>query len=120
MLVPVASGLDDNDAVREAYADKMLNDLGRLVGEDVRSSLTVCRTFSQRDFRNAFNAYKGTALGLSHTLMQTAVFRPRQRSKKVGNLFYVGQYTHPGIGMPMTLISATLIGQMIGGQEGSD
>jgi len=120
MLVPVAAGLHDDDTVRESYTNQMLDYLERLVGEEVRSSLTVCKPFSHRDFSRVFNAYQGTALGVSHTLMQTAVFRPRQQSKKVANLFYVGQYTHPGIGMPMTLISATLVGQMISEKRSRD
>lgn len=113
MLVPVAAGLDDNDEVREQYTGQMLDYLEHLLGEELRSSLTVCTPFSQRDFTAVFNAYRGTALGLSHTLRQTAIFRPRHRSRRVANLFYAGQYTHPGIGMPMVLIAATLVSQMI-------
>jgi len=113
MLVPVASGLEDSDEVRERFTEQMLDYLEHLVGEELRSSITVCTPFSQRDFRATFNAYQGTALGLSHTLMQTAVFRPRHRSRRVSNLFYSGQYTHPGIGMPMTLIASTLVHEVI-------
>ncbi|NLG34323.1 MAG: phytoene desaturase, partial [Lentisphaerae bacterium] len=58
-----------------------------------------------------YHAFRGTALGLSHTLMQTAVFRPAMRSRKVGNLYFAGQYTHPGIGVPMVMISADVTAQ---------
>jgi 1-hydroxy-2-isopentenylcarotenoid 3,4-desaturase len=60
-------------------------------------------------FKQRYNAYKGTALGLSHTLMQSALFRPDCKSKKVKNLYYTGQYVHPGIGVPMTLISSDIV-----------
>jgi len=69
----------------------------------------VKRLFSHRDFSSYYNAYKGTALGLAHTLRQTAVFRPAQRSKKVKGLYYSGQYAHPGIGVPMVIIGSQIL-----------
>jgi phytoene desaturase len=68
---------------------------------------------THRDFSSLYNAYKGTALGLAHTLKQTAVFRPSHRSKKVKNLYYTGQYTHPGIGVPMVVISSQILAKEI-------
>jgi 1-hydroxy-2-isopentenylcarotenoid 3,4-desaturase len=83
------------------------------VGEPISDSIEVRRIFSHRDFAGEYNAYKGTALGLAHTLFQTAIFRPSYRSRKVSNLYYAGQYTHPGIGVPMTLISAEVVAEKI-------
>jgi phytoene dehydrogenase-like protein len=65
------------------------------------------------DFAKDYNAYKGTALGLAHTLFQTAIFRPAHRSKKVKGLYYTGQYTHPGVGVPMTLIASELVADLV-------
>jgi phytoene desaturase len=79
-----------------------------LIGSSIHDDLAVKRLFSHRDFKSEYNAWKGTALGLSHTLAQTAIFRPGRRSKKVAGLWYAGQYTHPGVGVPMTLIAAEL------------
>lgn len=107
-LVPVPAGLKDDDRTRERYADKVLTHLEELIGEQFINRIMVKRIYSHRDFSVDYNAYQGTALGLAHTLRQTALFRPRIQSKKVKNLFYVGQYTQPGIGMPMCLISAEL------------
>jgi len=109
VLVPTAPGLSDSDETREKYADKIIRHLEGLIGEDISHSLAVKRIFSQRDFIEDYNAYKGTALGISHTLFQTAVFRPAHRNKKVGNLFYTGNYTHPGIGVPMVTISSEVL-----------
>ncbi len=114
VLVPVASGLADDDETREAYAKKIIEHLEGQLGESITSSIVVKKVFSQRDFKELFNAYKGTALGLAHTLFQSAVFRPKFRSKKVRGLYYAGQYTHPGIGVPMTIIAGEVVSNIIG------
>ena len=106
VLVPAAAGLDDSDAVREAYADQVIRHVERITGEEIAPHVEVKRIFSQRDFAADYHAWKGTALGISHTLMQTAAFRPAMRSRKVRNLHFAGQYTHPGIGVPMVMIAA--------------
>jgi phytoene desaturase len=106
VLVPVAPGLADDDERREAYAEEILAHFERITGEAIRSGIVVRRIFSHRDFHREYNAFRGTALGLAHTLGQTAFFRPPLRSRKVPNLFYAGQYTHPGVGLPMVLIAA--------------
>lgn len=108
VLVPVAAGLDDTDEVREAYADRIIRQLERVTGETIAPHIQVRRIYSHRDYAADYHAWKGTALGLAHTLMQTAVFRPPLRSRKVRNLHFAGQYTHPGIGVPMVLIAAEI------------
>lgn len=113
VLAPVAAGLEDDDDTRERFADRIIGYLEELVGEHIRDTVVSRTVFSQRDFAGVFNAYRGTALGLSHTLLQTAVFRPSHRSKRVSNLYYTGQYTHPGIGLPMALISAEVVSGII-------
>ena len=113
ILVPTAAGLKDDDSVIEEYGDVVLDHVAKVTGEDFRSGVKVKRIYSTRDFEHDYNAYKGTALGLSHTLFQTAVFRPSHRSKKVGNLYYTGQYTHPGVGIPMAIISSEIISKEI-------
>jgi phytoene desaturase len=84
-----------------------------ITGEDLTQDVAVQRIYTHRDFIQDYNAFKGTALGLSHTLMQTAIFRPTNRSKKIENLFYTGQYTHPGVGVPMTLIASEIVAEVI-------
>jgi phytoene desaturase len=108
VLVPVAADLVDDDTIREQYAEKILSHLETITGESIKDAIIVKRAFTHRDFRELFNAYKGTALGLAHTLFQSALFRPAPRSKKVRGLIYAGQYTHPGIGVPMCIISGEL------------
>jgi len=108
-LIPVAPGLDDNDQVRAQVEEETFEHFENLIGEKIRDNIQVKRIFSHRDFISDYNALKGTALGLSHTLDQTAVFRPDHKSKKVKNLYYSGQYNHPGVGVPMTIISSVVL-----------
>jgi len=105
-LVPVAPGLEDRDETRERFAEQVLDHFESITGERIRDAIEVRRIYSHRDFSADYRAFKGTALGLAHTLFQTAIFRPAMRSRRLPNLYYAGQYTHPGVGVPMTLIAA--------------
>jgi phytoene desaturase len=113
ILVPVAPGLDDSSEIKNRYSDKILAHLEQVIGQPVRENIQTMRLFSQSEFANTFYAHQGTALGLSHTLFQTAFFRPSHRNKQARGLYYTGQYTHPGIGVPMTIISAQILAGMI-------
>ena len=113
VLVPVAAGLEDTEAGRERFEAQILDDLEAQLGQAIRPHIVLRRTFAHRDFSARYNAYKGTALGLAHTLRQTALFRPRRHSKTVPGLYFTGHYTHPGIGVPMTLISSQLVAEEV-------
>lgn len=113
ILVPIAAGIQDTPEIREHYKQKIYTDLEGVLGTDIRPLIEVERVLSINDYTSLYHAYKGSALGLSHTLFQTAIFRPLQRSKKVKKLFFTGQLTHPGIGVPITLISSEIVAQMI-------
>jgi phytoene desaturase len=113
ILVPVAPGLKDSDKIRSSFSDKIILDFENITSQKIHNRVLYKRIYSHRDFIEDYNSYKGTALGLNHTLLQSAFFRPQNKSKKVKNLYYVGQYTQPGIGMPMCLISAELVFQRI-------
>jgi phytoene desaturase len=109
LLVPVAPGLNDTDAFRSQYLPQVLDHVQKVTGHDLRDGCETLRVFGPRDFEHDYHAWGGTALGLAHTLFQTAIFRPAHRSKKVTNLWYSGQYTHPGVGVPMTLIASDIV-----------
>jgi len=113
VLIPVAAGLEDTEEARQKYFDKTIEHMELLAGENIRDHIVVKRIFAHNDFSKRYNAYKGTALGLAHTLKQTAVFRPKHESKKVKNLYYTGHYNHPGIGVPMVIISSQILANMI-------
>jgi phytoene desaturase len=116
VLVPIAPGLKTDEDFRKSYGDKIITHLEGLIGQEFRDDIEVLRYFGPEDFASDYSAFKGTALGLAHTLGQTAVFRPSMRNRKLRNLFYAGQYTHPGVGVPMTLIAADIIADAVGKQ----
>ncbi len=118
VFVPIASGLAYTPAELEQYADRVLATMEKEMGiADIKKRIEVKRLFCVKDFAERYNSFKGTALGLSHTLSQTALFRPANRSKRLRNLFYVGGNTNPGIGMPICLISAELAYKKITGNR---
>lgn len=116
VLVPIAAGLDYDDAFLKKYGDKVIDEIAKYYGiADLKDRIIVRSHYSVKNFTADYNAFKGSALGLAHTLMQTAIFRPNNIHPKVKNLFYVGAGTNPGIGMPIALISAELAYKRIEG-----
>jgi phytoene desaturase len=113
ILVPCALGLDDPDDIRDRYFTRVMDRMENLTGERLRDSIVFRETASIREFRRDYNAHEGTAFGLGQTLFQTAYFRPMNRSKKLSNLYYAGQYTVPGTGTTMSMISGKLASMRI-------
>lgn len=109
VLVPIASGLEISDEQKEAYADRVLALMEQEMGlAGLRQNIEYKRIYTVENFAADYNAFRGSALGLAHNLMQTAIFRPKNFSKKVRGLYYVGAGTNPGIGTQICLISAEL------------
>lgn len=120
VLVPIAAGLRYDDKLLEHYADKTLETIEKHMHvKDLRERIVYKKLFSVKDFESQYNSYKGSALGLAHTLRQTALGRPNNISKKVKDLYYVGAGTNPGIGMPICLISAELMYKRLIGSNAS-
>jgi phytoene desaturase len=107
-LVPIAAGLEDTPELRQHYRDLVLDDVAEHTGVDLRDRIVVEERFCVDDFADRYNSTQGTALGLAHTLRQTALFRPSHRSSAVDGLYFTGSFTTPGIGVPMCLISGQL------------
>ncbi|MBI1779883.1 MAG: phytoene desaturase, partial [Sphingobacteriales bacterium] len=113
-LIPVAAGLsNDSEELREKYFNIIIDRFEKHIGQSVKNSIILKRTFAYSDFLKEYNSFKGNAYGLANTLMQTAVFKPGCRSKKVKNLFYTGQLTVPGPGVPPSLISGEVVAKQI-------
>ena len=117
VLVPVAPGLDDDAETRAWYRDVVLDDVAESTGVDLRDRVVVEETFSIGEFAARYNATRGSALGLAHTLPQTALFRPPHASSEVPGLYFTGSYTTPGIGVPMCLISGHLTAEAVCDRE---
>jgi phytoene desaturase len=114
LLVPVAAGLSgDTSALREKYFDLIINRLEKNIGQSVKPGIILNRSFAHSDFVSEYHSFKGNAYGLANTLKQTAILKPKCRSKKVKNLFYTGQLTVPGPGVPPSLISGELVAREV-------
>ncbi len=110
LLVPVPAGLNnDHEQLRDHYFDLIIARMEQHMGQSIRDSIVYKKSFAHSDFVNEYNSFKGNAYGLANTLLQTAVLKPSCRSKKVKNLFYTGQLTIPGPGVPPSLISGEVV-----------
>ena len=114
LLIPVATGLSgDTDELREKYFNLIVERIEKQIGQSIKDAIIYKKTFAQSDFISEYNAFKGNAYGLANTLLQTAVLKPSCRSKKVKNLFFTGQLTVPGPGVPPSLISGEVVAKEI-------
>ena len=113
VLIPLAPGLEDTDEIREKYFRIILDRFYRLTGQDISENIIFKRSYAHRDFEKDYHAFRGNAYGLANTLMQTAILKPRMRSRKLPNLFYAGQLTVPGPGVPPALISGQIVASVI-------
>lgn len=113
MLIPVAPGLDDTEEIREHYFDLILERMKDRMGLDFKENIVFKRSFAHKDFVKDYNAFKGNAYGLANTLNQTAILKPQLANKKLNNLFYTGQLTVPGPGVPPSLISGQVVAKEI-------
>jgi len=110
LLIPIASGLQgDDETTREKYFQQIINRMEKHTGQTILDSVIYKKTFSISDFASEYNSFRGNAYGLANTLLQTALFKPSCKSKKVKNLFYTGQLTVPGPGVPPCLISGEVV-----------
>lgn len=112
-LIPLAPGIEDTKELRAAYFEKIITRFERLTQQDVKNNVIFKESFCVNDFIKDYNSYKGNAYGLANTLLQTAFLRPKLKSKKVKNLYFTGQLTVPGPGVPPALISGKLVSELI-------
>ncbi|WP_026978233.1 phytoene desaturase family protein [Flavobacterium tegetincola] len=112
-LIPLAPGIEDTPSLREKYFDKIIDRFEILTQQKIKNNIIFSESFCKNDFVSDYNSYKGNAYGMANTLMQTAFLRPKLKSKKVGNLYFTGQLTVPGPGVPPALISGKLVSELI-------
>lgn len=111
-LIPIAPGLDDNEDIRKKYLDQIIERLERITNQSVKEDILFSHSYAVSDFMRDYNAYKGNAYGLANTLTQTAFMKPKIQNKRVPNLFYTGQLTVPGPGVPPAIISGKIVANM--------
>lgn len=113
LLVPLAPNLEDSEEMREKYYDIIMDRLEKISGQEIRSHVIYKRSYAHSDFKSDYHAFKGNAYGLANTLLQTAILKPSLKSKKVKNLYYTGQLTVPGPGVPPSLISGRVVAKEV-------
>ena len=118
LLIPIAPGLEDTPERRAYYLNRAFERIRDRTGRDLRENLVFSRDMSLDDFERDYHAYKGNAFGLGQTLFQTAWFRTANRSKKIQNLYYAGQYTVPGTGTTMSMISGEVAALRVHKEQG--
>jgi len=114
LLIPIAAGLEgDTTEIREQYFDILMDRLEKKWGQSIKDAIVYKRSYAVADFKNDYHSFKGNAYGLANTLLQTAFLKPSCKSKKVKNLYYTGQLTVPGPGVPPSLISGEVVANLI-------
>ena len=112
-LIPIAIDLIDNEETRDKYFDKIIKKMELYTGQELKDSIKFKRSFCVNDFKTEYNSYGGNAYGLANTLFQTAFLRPNIKSKLVQNLYFCGQLTVPGPGVPPAVVSGELVANLI-------
>ncbi|MBA4853969.1 NAD(P)/FAD-dependent oxidoreductase [Emticicia sp. BO119] len=113
ILIPIAPDLADGEEIREKYYNMVMERLEKYVGHSIRKHVVYKRSFAVSDFKDDYHSYRGNAYGLANTLMQTAFLKPGLKNKKVKNLYYTGQLTVPGPGVPPSLISGLVVANQV-------
>jgi len=109
LLMPTAPDLEDNKIIRERYFELIISRLEKLTNQNIKDHIVYKKSYAIRDFKKDYHSFKGNAYGLANTLFQTAILKPSLRNKKIKNLFFCGQLTVPGPGVPPSLISGNVV-----------
>jgi phytoene desaturase len=112
-LIPLAPDIEDTDEIREKYFMLLLQRLKDLTDQDLTDAVLFKESYCVKDFKKDYNSYKGNAYGLANTLLQTHVLRPKLKSKKLKNMYFTGQLTVPGPGVPPSIISGKIVSGLI-------
>ena len=112
-LIPIAPGIKDTEKIREKYFNIIIDRFEKQTDQEIKSHILFKKSYCVNDFIKDYNSYKGNAYGLANTLLQTHILRPKLKSKKVNNLYFTGQLTVPGPGVPPSIISGKIVSELI-------
>ena len=113
ILIPIAAGLNDSEDIREKYFKIVIERLEKYTKTSISDHLVYKKSYCINNFKSDYNAYQGNAYGLANTLLQTANLKPKIKNKKLANLFYAGQLTVPGPGVPPAIISGEVAANLL-------
>lgn len=112
-LIPIAPDIEDTNDIREHYFSQLIQRVEKITGESLKEHILFKESYCVNNFKEDYHSYKGNAYGLANTLLQTHVLRPKLKSKKINNLYFCGQLTVPGPGVPPSLISGKIVSDLI-------
>jgi phytoene desaturase len=113
ILMPIATNIEDTPELRNTYLKKIIQRFEQKTQQSIQNNIIFKESFCVDDFKSEYNSYKGNAYGMAMTLLQTAFLRPKLKSNKVKNLYFTGQLTVPGPGVPPSLISGKIVAELI-------
>ncbi len=113
LLIPIAVNIEDTEEIREKYFNIVMDRMEHLTGQSIKEHVIVKKSYAINDFKNDYNSFGGNAYGLANILKQTAILKPSLKNKKVRNLYYAGQLTVPGPGVPPSIISGQIVAKEI-------
>jgi phytoene desaturase len=113
MLVPIASNINDDETIRNKYFNLLIERIEKHTGVSIKNDIIYQKSYCISDFKNDYHAFKGNAYGLANTLLQTAILKPTLKNKKLKNMFYTGQLTVPGPGVPPSIISGEVVAKQV-------
>lgn len=113
ILIPLAPGIEDTDERRNKLFEQVISRIEKRCQIEFEKDIILKKSYAIKDFIKDYNSFKGNAYGLSNILSQTAFLKPKLKHKKISNLFFAGQLTHPGPGLPPSLISGEIVAQLI-------
>tara|TARA_B100001179_G_scaffold229109_1_gene214261 strand:+ start:2105 stop:3571 length:1467 start_codon:yes stop_codon:yes gene_type:complete len=113
ILIPVAPNLTDNEETRKRYFDQVISRMELLIHQNIKDNIVFCKSYAHKDFISDYNSFQGNAYGLANTLFQTAFLKPKIKNNRINNLYYTGQLTVPGPGMPPALVSGKIVADQI-------
>jgi phytoene desaturase len=113
ILVPIAPELKDEETIRAKYFDLLIERIEKHTGVSIKNDIIYQKSYCISDFKKDYHAFRGNAYGLANTLMQTAILKPSLKNKKLKNMYYTGQLTVPGPGVPPSIISGEVVAKEI-------
>ncbi len=113
ILIPLSTNIKETESIIDKYYDMVIDRIENRIGQKFKDNIVYKKVFSRNDFIADYNSYKGNAYGLANTLLQTAFLKPKMKNNKISNLYYAGQLTVPGPGLPPSIISGRIASQLL-------
>lgn len=113
ILIPLSTELEESDSIIENYYNLVIERIEKRIGQKLKDNIVYKKVFSRNDFINDYNSFKGNAYGLANTLLQTGFLKPKMKNEKIRNLYYAGQLTVPGPGLPPSILSGKIAANLL-------